>query len=101
MHSIFPSYRGSYHERNFHLIVQAVRLELLRLCRHRQIQTKKLWVAENRSRVERNQAKIARGNGKLMPIVFVKDDLIIDWKDASDVPVMVQEAMQHFISHMV
>ena len=92
-------------------------------------QTNKLWVAENRSRMERNQAKIAsklkkflielanippkdvivnyklfkvivRDNGKLMPIAFVKDDLSIDWNEASDVPAMVQEAMQYFISDM-
>ena len=72
--------------------------------KHPRIQTNKLWVAENRSRMERNQAKIAnklkkfvielanippkdvivkyklfkvivRDNGKLMPIAFVKDDL--------------------------
>ena len=84
--------------------------------KHPQIQTNKLWVAENRSRMERNQAKIAsklkkflielanippkdvivnyklfnvivRDNGKLMPIAFVKDDLSIDWNEASDVPV--------------
>ena len=97
--------------------------------KHPQIQTNKLWVAENRSRMERNQAKIAsklkkflielanippkdvivnyklfkvivRDNGKLMPIAFVKDDLTIDWNDASDMPAMVQEAMQNFISDM-
>ena len=35
-----------------------------------------------------------------MPIAFVKDDLTIDWNDASDVPAMVQEVMQNFISDM-
>ena len=39
-------------------------------------------------------------NGKLMPIAFVKDDLTIDWNDASDVPAMVREAMQNFIADM-
>ena len=97
--------------------------------KHPRIQTNKLWVAENRSRMERNQAKIAnklkkfvielanippkdvivkyklfkvivRDNGKLMPIAFVKDDLAIDWNDASDVPAIVQGAMQDFISDM-
>ena len=97
--------------------------------KHPQIQTNKLWVAENRSRMERNQAKIAsklkkflielanippkdiivnyrlfkvfvRENGKLMPIACVKDDLTIDWNDASNVPPMVQEAMKDFISDM-
>jgi len=43
---------------------------------------------------------IVRDNGKLMPIAFVKDDLTIDWNDASDVPAMVQEVMQNFISDM-
>ena len=90
--------------------------------KHPQTETNKLWVAENRSRMERNQGKIAsklkkflielanispkdvivnyklfkvvvRDNGKLMP-------LTIDWNDASDVPAMVQEAMQDFISDM-
>ena len=96
--------------------------------KHPQIQTNELWVAENRSRMERNQAKIAsklkkflielanipkgiivnyrlfkvfvRENGKLMPIAYVKDDLTIDWNDASNVPPMVQEAMKDFISDM-
>ena len=97
--------------------------------KHPQIQTNKLWVAENRSRTERNQAKIAsklkkflielanippkdvivnyklfkvivRDNGKLMPIAFVKDDLTINWDGASDVPAMVREAMQDFIADM-
>ena len=97
--------------------------------KHPQIQTNNLWVAENRSRMERNQAKIAsklkkflielanippkdvivsyklfkvivRDNGKLMPIAFVKDDLTIEWSDASNVPAMVQEAMEDFISDM-
>ena len=35
-----------------------------------------------------------------MHIAFVKDDLAIDWNDASDVPAMVQEVMQNFISDM-
>eukprot|EP00434_Breviolum_minutum_P026503 symbB.v1.2.023429.t1/scaffold2141.1/size89931/6 len=90
--------------------------------KHPQAETNKLWVAEHRSRMERNQGKIAsklkeflielanispknaivnyklfkvvvRDNGKLMP-------LHIDWNDASDVPAMVQEAMQDFISDM-
>ena len=43
---------------------------------------------------------IVRDNGKLMPIAFVKDDLTIDWNDASDVPAMVREAMQDFIADM-
>ena len=97
--------------------------------KHPQIQTNKLWVAENRSRMQRNQAKIAnklkkflielanippkdiivyyrlfkvliRENGKLMPIACVKDDLTIDWNDASNVPPMVQETMKDFISDM-
>ena len=97
--------------------------------KHSQIQTNKLWVAENRSRMERNQAKIAskvkqfftelanippkdvivsyklfkvivRDSGKLMPIAFVKDDLTIEWNDARNVAAMVQEAMKDFISDM-
>ena len=86
-------------------------------------------MAVHRSRMERNQAKIAsklkkflielanippkdiivnyrlfkvlvRENGKLMPIASVNDDLTMDWNDASRVPPMVQEAMKDFISDM-
>ena len=108
----------------------AIALKFIRSqTKHPQIQTNKLWVAENRSRMERSQAKIAsklkkflielanippkdvivnyklfkvigRDNGKLMPIAFVKDDLTIEWNDANDVPAMVREAMQDFISDM-
>ena len=97
-----------------------------------QIQINKLWVADNSSRMEPNQAKnasklkeklielanippkhvivsyklfkvIVRDNGRFMPIdpiAFVKDDLTVDWNDASNVPAMVQEAMKLLISAM-
>ena len=97
--------------------------------KHPQIQTNNLWVAENRSRMERNQAKIAsklkkflielanmspknvivnyklfkviaRENGKSMSIACVKNDLTIEWNDASNVPAVVQEAISEFISDM-
>ena len=48
----------------------------------------------------RRSRVIVRDNGKLMPIAFVKDDLTIDWNDASNVPAMVREAMQDFIADM-
>ena len=35
-----------------------------------------------------------------MPIAFVKDDLTIEWNDASNVPAMVQEVMKGFFSDM-
>ena len=38
---------------------------------------------------------IVRDNGKLMSIAFVKDDVTINWNDASNVPAMVQEVSQY------
>ena len=43
---------------------------------------------------------IARDNGKLMSIACVKNDLTIEWNDASNVPAVVQKAISEFISDM-
>ena len=43
---------------------------------------------------------IARDNGKLKSIACVKNDLTIEWNDASNVPAVVQKSISEFISDM-
>ena len=95
--------------------------------KHAGIQHAGLWVAENRSRAERNRSKIVlkkflielgnmnpkdvmvnykmckvvvRVGSKLTPLASVNEEMDLDWHDENVTPADVKTALEEFIANM-